>query len=36
MRSPSGQDVLPGVQTFTRIAEEVRKVIENPEPNARG
>ena len=36
MRSPSGQDVLPGVQTFTRIAEEVRKVFENPKPKPRG
>jgi len=36
MRSPSSQDVLPGVQTFTRIAEEVRKVFENPKPKPRG
>jgi hypothetical protein len=36
MRSPSSQDALPGVQTFTRIAEEVRKVFENPKPKPRG
>ena len=36
MRSPAGEGVLPGVQTFARIAEEVRKAFENPRPKARG
>jgi len=36
MRSPSSQDALPGVQAFTRIAEEVRKAFENPKPKPRG
>ena len=36
VRSPSSQDALPGVQAFTRIAEEVRKAFENPKPKPRG
>ena len=32
----SSQDALPGVQAFTRIAEEVRKAFENPKPKPRG
>lgn len=33
--SGSGQAALPGAQTFVRIAEEVRKVFENPRPKPR-
>ena len=36
VRSSSSQDALPGVQAFTRIAEEVRKAFENPKPKPRG
>jgi type IV secretory pathway VirB2 component (pilin) len=36
IRSASSQEALPGVQAFTRIAEEVRKVFENPRPKPRG
>ena len=34
IRSPS-QGVLPGAQTFVRIAEEVRKAFENPKPRPK-
>jgi len=36
MRSPPTDAALPGVQAFTRIAEEVRKAFENPRPKPRG
>ncbi len=36
MRSPAAEGALPGVQTFARIAEEVRKAFENPRPKTRG
>ncbi len=32
----SSQAALPGAQAFVRIAEEVRKVFENPKPKTRG
>jgi len=36
VRGGSSQAALPGAQAFVRIAEEVRKVFENPKPKARG
>jgi hypothetical protein len=31
----SNQGLLPGAQTFVRIAEEVRKAFENPKPRTK-
>ena len=35
IRSSSNQGALPGAQAFVRIAEEVRKALENPRPKPR-
>ncbi|HEY3220726.1 MAG TPA: hypothetical protein VGJ80_08340 [Gemmatimonadales bacterium] len=35
IRASSGQGALPGVQTFARIAEEVRKAFDNPPPRPK-